>query len=152
MLDFGCGNGEYLEFLTAEGIEAKGIEQDTALTLATAPVGAFDAFNMAEVIEHLPDPIAVLERLLRLLKRGGIIYVETSLGAHLGDPAPSPYINPRIGHCLIHSRRSIEFLRRRLGTSLTRINDNVFILGRTESKIKRARSFLQKRTKKRLTT
>ncbi len=135
---------------TAEGIEAKGIDQHTSLALATAPVGAFDAINMVEVIKHLPDPIAVLERLLRLLKRGGIIYVETSLVDHLGDPATSPYIDPRIGHCLILSRRSIEFLRRRLGTSLTRINDNVFILGRTESKIKLARSSLQKRTKKHL--
>lgn len=43
----------------------------------------FDALLMSEVLEHLADPWAVLERLLRHVKPGGLVFASSPNVAHL---------------------------------------------------------------------
>jgi 2-polyprenyl-3-methyl-5-hydroxy-6-metoxy-1,4-benzoquinol methylase len=127
ILDFGCGLGQYLEYLWSDGFEAVGVDQDTELQLSDFKPGDVDAINMVEVIEHLLQPREVLGRLIDILEPGGVLYAESSFTNHLGDPADSPYINPRIGHWCIHSVRSIEYLAWYLRVDLTWANNNVFV-------------------------
>lgn len=87
VLDYGCGAGVSLLELAAIGADAYGIEADPNVRqvvdqlklrihigmIDDAPYqeGQFDLIILNQVIEHLPDPAAILEKLRRLLKPGG---------------------------------------------------------------------------------
>ncbi len=128
ILDFGCGLGDYVNFARNLGFEAIGVDQNTEITISDFPDEYFDAINMVEVIEHLEDPVDVMEKLTYLLKPDGVIYIESSFVDFLGSPAESTYVDPRIGHCCIHSLRSMDYLRWRLRMSQGWLNRNVCLL------------------------
>ena len=87
MLEVGCGAGDSLAALRALGWDVEGLDFDpAAVEVARArglparegdllaqqyPAASFDAVAMAHVIEHLPDPVAVLAEARRILKPGG---------------------------------------------------------------------------------
>lgn len=125
VLDFGCGHGDYVRFLRGREIDAVGIDRDTELQLRDLKPQFFDAINMVEVIEHLLEPEEILRKLVKALKPDGVLYVESSFVDDLGDLLASPYIDPRIGHCCIHSRASITLLAKKLRLETTWINQNV---------------------------
>ncbi len=94
LLDVGCGNGERLAALRARGWDVVGQEIDpVAAEMAVAchgvavrvgPLGdvglpecAFDAVTMNHVIEHVPDPVALLRTCRALVKPGGAIVCVT---------------------------------------------------------------------------
>lgn len=103
LLDIGCGNGAFLAKATSAGWAVVGIDFDPKAVEATreqgfdARVGAidlfagesncFDAVTLSHVVEHVHDPIALLNDISRLLKPGGVLYVETpnieSLGSRI---------------------------------------------------------------------
>ncbi|MFN7768222.1 MAG: class I SAM-dependent methyltransferase [Planctomycetaceae bacterium] len=56
-LAVGCGRGIVLQFLRARGLEVRGVE--LALAERSRPGGVL----LLDVIEHLPDPVAFLQRL-----------------------------------------------------------------------------------------
>jgi SAM-dependent methyltransferase len=92
LLDIGCGPGFFLKTAIARGWQAHGVEPSrlaseharalgatvtegffnaqTALTL-----GRFDAVNLTNVLEHVPDPIDVLKRAVELLEPSGLLCV-----------------------------------------------------------------------------
>jgi SAM-dependent methyltransferase len=93
VLDAGSGSGEFLAALKRAGLSPQGLEADTVyadyarrqyqvpvidagLLEADFPAGAFGAITLFHVLEHQPDPIAVLERLGRWLAPGGVLVVE----------------------------------------------------------------------------
>ncbi|RPJ53425.1 MAG: class I SAM-dependent methyltransferase, partial [Acidobacteria bacterium] len=98
VLDIGCGRGEFLERLAAQGVTARGVdvngemvrrcrergldvvEADALEYLASQPDGSLGGVFAAQLIEHLPP-----DRLLRLLslahhkqRPGGRIALETN--------------------------------------------------------------------------
>lgn len=98
--DVGCGGGLLSEALAAEGASVvgsdlgaevigvaklhaleSGTEVDYRLTsvedLAAAEPGSFDAVTCMEMIEHVPDPAAVIAACAALLKPGGKLFVST---------------------------------------------------------------------------
>ena len=94
VLDVGCGQGELLQWLVEHGFEADGIEpSDDAAALArerglnarTATLeelledsdrlSAYDAVLLLNVLEHVPDPVGMLEGIRRLLAPGGLLYI-----------------------------------------------------------------------------
>lgn len=97
LLDLGCGKGFFLKHVVDAGIECRGIElSDTAADYATKELkldviqgsihdrrddlGKFDCVTMWGVIEHLPDPVAVLRDAAYVLRPGGHIFVKTGIG------------------------------------------------------------------------
>lgn len=92
VLDYGCGNGDFLLRATALGHKVMGVDfDDNALEEARARgldarhissiddsefLGRFDAITLNHVIEHVPDPRRLLERLCGWLKSGGRVYLE----------------------------------------------------------------------------
>jgi 2-polyprenyl-3-methyl-5-hydroxy-6-metoxy-1,4-benzoquinol methylase len=92
LLDLGCGYGGLLEEATRLGYDAQGIDLSQPLvTKARArglkvecksaenidEAGAFDVVTMLDLIEHVPDPLALLASVRRALKPGGEFVVYT---------------------------------------------------------------------------
>ncbi len=92
VLDVGCGSGTLLVRYRALGWTVRGIEMDPRAcavahergldvhcgTVFDAPFdGEFDVILLHHVIEHVLDPVGVLQRIRNFLAPGGIIEVET---------------------------------------------------------------------------
>lgn len=87
VLDVGCGSGVLLARMKALGWDAEGVEIDPEAVKVGRARGvkvaqgtlmdqhyeadAFDAVHSAHVIEHVPDPVALLRECRRILKPGG---------------------------------------------------------------------------------
>lgn len=102
VLDYGCGVGHFLQAVKAGGFDPYGVEFDAPAAAAAAvhagcPVVTvadldsayagqlFDVIHLGDVLEHLPDPAAILAGLLTRLKPGGLLFVEGPL-----ETNPSP--------------------------------------------------------------
>jgi SAM-dependent methyltransferase len=92
LLDVGCASGKFLRQMTAVGWMCAGIELDpdaaaraqevTPDVFIGDPIDApfapesFDLITAFHVLEHLPDPLGVLRRMLAWLAPGGAAIVE----------------------------------------------------------------------------
>ena len=115
LLDVGCGSGGMLGVARALGWQTAGIEVDPdaagralgfadeihvgdVLSAPFAP-GRFDVVTAFHVLEHVPDPVGVMRRMLAWLAPGGLLIVEVpnagGLGAWLFGPAWSGLELPR---------------------------------------------------------
>tara|TARA_B100000963_G_scaffold293822_1_gene264338 strand:+ start:10825 stop:11757 length:933 start_codon:yes stop_codon:yes gene_type:complete len=90
LLDFGCGTGWFLEgakhYFQSYGVEysdtIRNWLQDkfnikTFKTLEDIKEEKFDIITAFDVIEHVPDPLGLLKKLKRKLKKNGIILIYT---------------------------------------------------------------------------
>jgi SAM-dependent methyltransferase len=93
LLDVGCGHGLLLDEARRRGYEPVGLELSRAAArharealgldvretpLESFEAGAeFDVVILADVLEHLDDPVAAIERCARLLRDGGVLCVVT---------------------------------------------------------------------------
>lgn len=92
VLDYGCGSGRFFSNVRGLGYALYGVEYDPQLLGALARDGIqvedaatirddrwheeFDYITLAHVLEHVPDPRALLRRLFGWLKPGGGLYIE----------------------------------------------------------------------------
>lgn len=94
-LDVGCAAGFFLAFLAERGFQVQGLEpsveiaalarervgaqrvQVATLEQAELEPGSFDLISLWDVIEHLPQPLAALQRVRELLAPGGRVILET---------------------------------------------------------------------------
>jgi 2-polyprenyl-6-hydroxyphenyl methylase/3-demethylubiquinone-9 3-methyltransferase len=100
VLDVGCGGGILAEALAARGASVLGIDlaEDnvtvaqehgsatglsveyrvaSAETIATEQAAAFDVVTCLEVLEHVPDPVALVRDCARALRPGGHAFFST---------------------------------------------------------------------------
>lgn len=92
LLDIGCGPGFFLSAAKQRGWTAQGIEpsrqaashaRDLGVAVTegffgkdtAAQLGRFDAITLTNMLEHVPDPIAILEQARDCLEPGGVICV-----------------------------------------------------------------------------
>jgi SAM-dependent methyltransferase len=141
-LDFGCGAGGLLRYLTDKGSitsgsrswpiraaghdvgtyadklrDADGLRILSLEQLAAERAGSFDIISMIEVVEHLefPDPVFALAA--RLLKPGGLLLLTTG---NVSGPVPRMkgldygYILPEV-HVGYFTPRALETVYRRHG-------------------------------------
>ncbi|MBA2880005.1 O-antigen chain-terminating methyltransferase [Desulfosalsimonas propionicica] len=113
-VDLGCGRGEWLELLHEKGLSAKGVDIDRAMLDVCQElkldVSEGDALNFLELlpkesqvivsafhlVEHLPfDELKKLvEESFRVLKRGGILMMETPNPENIQVGTANFYLDP----------------------------------------------------------
>jgi O-antigen/teichoic acid export membrane protein/2-polyprenyl-3-methyl-5-hydroxy-6-metoxy-1,4-benzoquinol methylase len=126
VLDLGCGSGDLMARLRGLGWDPVGVDTDPeAVATATGhgldartgtlsdqvfPAGHFDAIVSSHVIEHLDQPVELLQECQRILKPGGVLVFVTpnlnSLCRHLFGQAWSSLDPPR--HVMLHTERSLR--------------------------------------------
>ncbi|KGM55347.1 3-demethylubiquinone-9 3-methyltransferase [Lysobacter arseniciresistens ZS79] len=100
VLDVGCGGGLLSEALAGEGASVTAIDlapelvkvarlhglesgvtvdyrQQAVESLADEAPGSFDAVTCMEMLEHVPDPAAIIDACARLLRPGGRLFLST---------------------------------------------------------------------------
>ncbi len=100
IVDVGCGGGILTESLALSGADATGIDmgelpleiarlhaleaglkinyqQITAEAMAAEHSDAFDAVTCMEMLEHVPDPQAIINACVAMVKPGGDVYFST---------------------------------------------------------------------------
>jgi SAM-dependent methyltransferase len=91
LLDVGSGDGAFVHHMAGHGWDATGLDFSPAASeLATRrgargrfltgslrdhdlPLGSFDAVTLWQVLEHIGEPVAMLERVRALLRPGGLL-------------------------------------------------------------------------------
>lgn len=90
VIDFGCGSGGFLHNIMDIASSVAGIElerekreflKNEGITcyesIDVLPDEKFDVITLFHVLEHLPDPVAILDKLKSHLNDGGKIIIET---------------------------------------------------------------------------
>lgn len=133
LLDFGCGNGEFLLQMRGLGWNVRGLDFDPdavaearaaglsvelgSLDRLDPEVDLFDAITLGHVVEHLHDPLSVLARARRLLRTGGMIWMATpnvqALGHRLFRESWFGLDPPR--HLVLFNAESLPRLLREAG-------------------------------------
>jgi len=136
-LDYGCGVGNSLIAALDRGMEPVGLESDgSALQLARSrrhnvrdiseplPEGPFDFISFWESLEHMAEPLAVLQQCARLLRPRGLIAITVPnqdspiVKLMRGD---CPYVHGGAntpGHINLFGRNSMQRLLERAGLAL----------------------------------
>jgi SAM-dependent methyltransferase len=141
-LDVGCAGGHWVEALLEAGWDAEGLEPSAPIAArARERLGArliegtleadaldgrrYELISMWDVIEHLPAPLAALERVRELLAPGGRLVLETQ---DLG--APLARLLGRRWHHFKHEEHLVHFDARTLRGTLERAGLRVLRLQR----------------------
>lgn len=93
LLDLGCGNGGFLVSARDAGWTVTGLDPDPAAAAVARARGldvrtgslevldnassCFDAITLSHVIEHMHAPRQALDSVHRLLRPGGVVYIDT---------------------------------------------------------------------------
>jgi 2-polyprenyl-3-methyl-5-hydroxy-6-metoxy-1,4-benzoquinol methylase len=96
VLDVGAGIGQYRELFRhceyrahdfglepATGGQYTPLDYRSDITAIPVPDASFDAVLCTEVLEHVPEPIAALKEMVRILRPGGSLLISAPLGSHL---------------------------------------------------------------------
>jgi ubiquinone/menaquinone biosynthesis C-methylase UbiE len=153
LLDVGCGDGVFLSRMRAAHWAVDGVDFDPKaienarlrygldlhhgdLLALRLPENSFDAVTLSHVIEHVPDPVALLQEVRRILKPGARTVITTPNNGSLGHLKFGQYwfgLDPP-RHLFLFSPNSLNELARLallkpLHVNSTAANADIFLGG-----------------------
>ncbi len=137
VLEVGSGDGVMLRLLQGLGVQPMGIELDAEAARAVSetlgvpvlagpfeeaelPRGHFDAVVLVHIIEHFFDPVEVLRKVRRLLRPGGVVFLETP---NILRPKVGPGRVFSFAHNYHFSPRSLSLALHRTGFRVTQLRE-----------------------------
>lgn len=130
ILDYGCGGGGFLSFLRQAGFEdAHGYDAYHPDHADPAVLERrYDCVLTQDVIEHVPDPHALVETLHRLVRPGGLVFIGTpnAEAVDLADPEAGIHSLHQPYHRHVLSRSALCELGRDLGWELVHCFDTMY--------------------------
>ena len=142
LVDVGCSRGQFVDFATQAGFVAEGVEPAAKIAAAAREAGlnvrtglleeqrytdaTFDAAALFEVVEHLREPLPLLQECRRILKPGGMLIISTGNAASwtvgaMGARWDYFHIEKDGGHISFFNPRSIALLAQNAGFRVERI-------------------------------
>lgn len=123
VLDFGCGSGnKFLDTLQDWGWQTYGVEPSTSVAFlrhqrldAPPQDGSFDLVILHHVLEHVAEPLSLLQRLAGSLREDGVLFLSVPRLDTLGQHRDLHYcINGRT-HVVCFSETCLQSLLGRAG-------------------------------------
>lgn len=122
VLDFGCGDGGFLNSLQDLGWDTFGIEPSTAVAFARHQEltqlpedPTFDLAIVHHVLEHLGGPLPVLDSIARSTKEGGIVFISVPRLDALARHDDRDYCIRSSGHIVAYTEDCLRALLARCG-------------------------------------
>lgn len=134
ILDIGCATGDLLLAASKRGWECWGVDvsshavKEASRKVKNAkiltgeifdcdlPENYFDVITLFEVLEHIANPIALLQKINSLLAPGGIIVIQTSnVNSFKGKIQGKNFYYFEPGHLIYYSVNTLRFLLKKTG-------------------------------------
>lgn len=130
-LDYGGGAGRLAELLRGAGWHST--SWDPFFPGQLPPGGRFHLITCFEVFEHVADPPELMQRLVALLDKDGLVLASTLVSdgqLRPGAPLDWWYAAPRNGHISLHSRGSLARLAAGQGLELASFSADIHLFWR----------------------
>ncbi len=151
LLDVGCALGTFVAYAAQQGWEAEGVDvsawsteqaRKQGLKVATGtleeqryPDASFDVVHSSHMLEHVPDPLATLKEMRRILRSDGLLALEVPqeigclyetvrTGLHMRPAPESP--NP---HLSFFTRKTLPLAVERAGFRVIEVQTRNYPLG-----------------------
>jgi len=121
ILDYGCGNGIFVQFLQQKGyIHATGYDPYVPEFAELPENRQFNCIVANDVIEHVVDPRVIIKNCVNLLKPGGLLYIGTadSEGVKMNNLEPHIMRLHQPFHRIIITRGTLRMLSIETGMEL----------------------------------
>ena len=147
VLDFGCGDGKFLNPLQKRGWETYGIEPAMSVAfsrhrrLDAPPADAtFDFVILHQVLEHIPKPLDLLWQLAGAMCEGGVLFVSVPRLDTVEQSGHFKYCLDRRHHLVAFSETCLTGLLARVGLAVVaRLDARELDEGLTKGKPRRLR-------------
>jgi SAM-dependent methyltransferase len=130
-LDFGCGPGPALAAMLRERGHSVTLFDPFFAPAPDWDRAVYDFITATEVVEHLAQPGAELERLWSLLREGGLLVVMTKL-VRTAESFAGWHYRRDPTHIVFFSRATWRWWARQKGAALEFVGDDVIVLRRGE--------------------
>jgi len=144
LLDVGCGSGVFLESLKSKRIKKSGLEINSQGIELCKKKGfniyekniidtdfedeKFDAITMWHVLEHLPNPQEIFQKIREILSDDGVLIFQIpnsdSLGFRCGKEHWFHLDSPR--HLGLYNKKSIKYLCKKTGLKVVDIRNEFY--------------------------
>ena len=131
LLDVGCGAGYFLSYLKDRGVQSKGLDVNANTVrycrergldvdsgdVADQPDEEYDVIVLFDVLEHLLDPVSVMQEVSRKLKPGGHVIIFTTNIHSVSYELMGNRGNTLVPfeHVCFYDQKSFQFLAKKSG-------------------------------------
>jgi SAM-dependent methyltransferase len=140
ILDVGCGNGSFVEYLISEGYRSFGYDKSKKIQkylsgkkipmyrdLRDMPNHHFDVITCFDVIEHTTDPHILIQSIKKKLKKNGVLMMTTPNARGFSSLILSQkwWVFGPTAHFILFSPRSLQLFLSRMGFELLDIRTDI---------------------------